>query len=723
MKGKRMLALLLALCMLLALSGCGAAAVAEDAGTERDAGAVESLEDTAVSLLTSGGHSNEAGKEETVYVIADASGIPQEVLVSCWVKNAGGEAELADRTELTGIENTKGDEGYTSGPDGAITWDAGGSDIYYQGRADKGLPVDVAVRYELDGRQVTPEELAGASGHLTITFQYTNNTGKRTVVDGESCTIYQPYVMVSGLLLDNEKAENVTVTNGKVINDGERSVVVGLAMPGLKESLGWKDWDVDLDIPETVVVEADVTDFSLLTTLTVASGDALGELGLDEVKDLDDLKDKVAELTDGSQTLVDGASAFSGYMGDLNSAAGQLSAGADTVDTYMQTLSDGLGTLQGAVAGLPDGAAKLLAGTQALSAALKSGYTGSDASKYGVYEALSAIASGADSVSAAASGIMAGAETVAAGADQIAAGAMSGSTEPGQYGIYEAAGAVEAGLEGAAAQLAEGLEDACAGLDAAGSYSQSAMDVLSGVVSGENLTEEQRTAISGAMQAVGANQQYVSGVKSALAGTSLDLSAAQAALEGIRSGAQTIAVGARQISCGVKSGDTSRQENYGIYEAAHAVKAGADQLAATARQLMAAVDTMTNGENLGAIISGLEELSGQSAQLLGAVDTLSGGAGALAQGTGSLSSNLNELEGAVAELYDNSILLRDGMNQLDSDGIRQIADLVNGDLERILHRIQSVQEYAEEWESFSGCPDGVDCSTRFVYKTGAIGAG
>ena len=582
--------------------------------------------------------------------------------------------------------------------------------------------MDVAVRYELDGRQVTPEELAGASGHLTITFQYTNNTAKQIVVDGESCTIYQPYIMVSGLLLDNEKAENVTVTNGKVINDGERSVVVGLAMPGLKESMGWKDWDVDIDLPETVVVEADVTGFSLLTTLTVASGDALRELGLDEVKDLDDLKDKVAELTDGSQTLVDGTSEFSGYMGDLNSAAGQLSAGADTVDTYMQTLSDGLGTLQGAVAGLPDGAAKLLAGTQALSAALKSGYTGSDFSKYGVYEALSAIAAGADSISAAASGIMAGAETVAAGAEQIAAGAMSGSADPSQYGIYEAAGAVEAGLEGAAAQLAAGLDSACAGLDAAGSYSQSAMDVLSGVVSGENLTEEQRTAISGAMQAVGATQQYVSGVKSALASTSLDLSAAQAALEGIRSGAQTIAAGARQISSGVKSGDSSSQENYGIYEAAYAVKAGADQLAATARQLMAAVDTMTNGENLGAIISGLEELSGQSAQLIGAVGTLSGGAGALAQGTGSLSSNLNELEGAVAELYDNSILLRDGMSQLDTEGIRQIADLVNGDLERILHRIQSVQEYAEELESFSGCPDGVDCSTRFVYKTGAIGA-
>ena len=429
MKSKKGLALILAASMLLSLTSCGTAAALSAQQSAEESAAETSLEDTAISLLTSGGHSDEAGKEETVYVVADANGNPQQTIVENWLKNADGSDELTDKTNLTDIENTKGDEDYTENADGTITWNAGGSDIYYQGKTDKELPVDVHVTYELDGREVTPEELAGASGHVVITFSYTNNTARQTVVDGKSCTIYQPYVMVSGLLLDNDKASNVTVTNGKTVNDGDRTVVVGMAMPGLTESLGLADVaDGKIDVPEDVTVEADVTDFSLLTTLTLASGDALKELGLDDVADLDDLESKIDELTDGSTKLVDGTSEFSDYMGQLSDAAGQLNDGATDVDTYMNALSDGLSTLQSAVTGLPDGASKLLAGTEALSAALKSGYTGSDSSKYGVYEAVSAIADGTSAISNAASGIMNGASTVSDTAGQIAAGAVSGDT-------------------------------------------------------------------------------------------------------------------------------------------------------------------------------------------------------------------------------------------------------------------------------------------------------
>jgi putative membrane protein len=724
---QKWIALTLALCLLFSLPGCSAAAANSSAqsGSESDSSAVEALEDTAVSLLTSGGHSSESGKEETVYVIADANGAAQDIIVENWVKNGAGSDTLTDRSTLSDIENTKGDEEFTRNADGTLTWAANGSDIYYEGHSDQALPVDVSVAYELDGQSVTAEALSGASGHVTITFSYDNHTAKQTEIDGEVRTIYQPYAMVSGLLLDGDCASNVTVTNGKVINDGDRYIVVGMAMPGLAESLDLDnftlgDESLDLDIPEEVVVEADVTDFSLLTTLTVASGNALAELGLDDLGDLEDLKSQVAELTDGSGKLVDGTAEFSDYMGQLNTAAGTLQDGASTVDTYMNTLSGGLDTLRSAVADLPSGAGQLLAGTQALQQALKSGYTGTDSSQYGVYEALAAIAAGADQLSAAAGSIMTGADTVAAAADQIALGASSGSADPSQYGIYEAAAAVEAGLTAAQSQLAQGLASACANLDTANGYSQSALEVLQSLAASENLTDEQRAALTGAMQAVGASQQYVGGVSAALSGTSLDFSSATAALEGIQSGAQAIAAGAQAISAGVKSGHMESQDQYGIYEAAYAVQAGANQLGAAARQLMSAVDTMTNDENLGALISGLEQLTGQSGQLISAVDTLSSGASSLAEGTGTLSGGTGELSAAVAELFANSITLKDGMSELDSEGIQEIADLVNEDLEGLLHRIQAVQDYAEEEESFSGTADGVACTTRYIYKTAEI---
>lgn len=566
MKSKKIPALLLAAGMLMSLAGCGVAAE-----PSADPSAEDALEDTAISLLTSGGHSDTAGKEETVYVVADAAGKPKQIIVENWLKNPDGSDHLADRTELTDVENTKGDEDYTKNADGTITWNANGSDIYYQGRTDKALPVDVSVRYALDGKAVTPEALAGASGHVAITFRYTNNTARQTVIDGKTCTIYQPYVMVSGLLLDNDKASNVTVTNGKTVNDGDRTAVVGMAMPGLNESLGLTDVaEGKIEFPEEVTIEADVTDFSLLTTVTLASGDALGQLGLDDIADLDDMEGKIGELTDGAGKLVDGTAEFSDYMGQLSSAANELNGGAAEVDTYMNALSDGLNTLQSAVTDLPDGAAKLLAGTEAL-------------------------------------------------------------------------------------------------------------------------------------------------------GGTLDLSSAFAALDGIQTGAQTIQYAASELAAGAVSGDTSSPENYGIYEAAAAVKAGADKLNAAAQQVMAGVDTMTNEENLGAIIAGLEELNRQSGTLLDAVDTLRSGAASLREGTGKLSSGMSEADSAVKQLFESSLELKDGMAQLDSDGIQQLAELVRGDLESVFHRLQAVQDYAAEQESFAGSPDGVESSVKFIYKTDTIG--
>ena len=717
MKSKKIPALLLAAGMLMSLAGCGAAAE-----SSADPSAEDSLENTAISLLTSGGHSDTAGKEETVYVVADAAGKPKQIIVENWLKNPDGSDRLTDRTELTDVENTKGDEDYTKNADGTITWNANGSDIYYQGRTDKALPVDVNVCYMLDGKAVTPEALAGASGHVAITFRYTNNTARKTVIDGKTCTIYQPYVMVSGLLLNNDKASNVTVTNGKTVNDGDRTAVVGMAMPGLNESLGLTDVaDGKIEFPEEVTIEADVTDFSLLTTVTLASGDALGQLGLDDIADLDDMEEKIGAMTDGAGKLVDGTAEFSDYMGQLSGAADELNGGAAEVDTYMNALSAGLSTLQSAVTDLPDGAAKLLAGTEALRSALKSGYTGEDASQYGVYEAVSAIAEGAASISEAASGIMDGASTISDAAGQIAAGAVSGDmSSPDNYGIYEAAEAVKSGLTDAAQQLGENLSAAGDALTQANAYSQQAMDVLSGVLAaGENLTPEQQAAITGAMQAVGGSRQYVSGVQSALGGT-LDLSSAFAALNSIQTGAQTIQYAANEIAAGAVSGDTSDPENYGIYEAAAAVKTGADKLNAAARQVMAGIDTMTNEENLGAIIDGLEELNRQSGTLLGAVDTLRSGANSLREGTGALSAGMSEADSAVKKLFESSLELKNGMAQLDSDGIQQLAELVRGDLESVFHRLQAVQDYAAEQESFAGGPDGVESSVKFIYKTDSI---
>lgn len=203
-----------------------------EATTESDS---DTLQD-ALAAEISADDSDDADKEETVYVLADADGTANDVTVSTWLKNADGSEGLNDKTNLSDIENVKGYEGYKDNGDGTITWAANGSDIYYQGKSSEKLPVDVKITYKLDGEEIEPSELAGKSGKVTIRFDYTNNTKQTVKAGSKNSEVISPFVMLSGMILPVDKFSNVQVENGKVISEGSNQIVVGYAVPGFKQS-------------------------------------------------------------------------------------------------------------------------------------------------------------------------------------------------------------------------------------------------------------------------------------------------------------------------------------------------------------------------------------------------------------------------------------------------------------------------------------------------------
>ena len=211
-------------CMMAVMTvACGSNTVEKDtaAATEEAAKESDTLEHALLTSAARAGSSEEAGKVETVYVTANASGAVDDVIVSEWLKNANSSAELSDTTELKNIVNVKGKESYTENSDGTVTWDANGSDIYYQGTTDKELPVDMKITYTLDGKEIAPEDLAGKSGKVTIRFEYDNKEKQVVDVDGKEVEVYTPFAMVSGMMLDSDKFANVEISNGKVISKME----------------------------------------------------------------------------------------------------------------------------------------------------------------------------------------------------------------------------------------------------------------------------------------------------------------------------------------------------------------------------------------------------------------------------------------------------------------------------------------------------------------------
>lgn len=317
------------------------------------------------AFAASGTSNSEVYKEETVYVNAKASGKTDKVTVSNWLKNSGSvSGDLEDESTLSDIKNVKGDEKYTSDGD-KLTWATDGEDIYYQGTTDKKLPVSVKLNYYLDGKQMKPSELKGKSGHLKITVDYKNNEKQNVSLDGKDTEVYTPFVMMTGMILPNETFSNVTIDNGKIISDGNKNIVIGFGMPGLKDSLNLSSEESDkVTIPESLSIEADVTDFTMSSTYTVALSDLLDDMNMDDIADVDDLQTALDDLEDAALQLVSGSDTLADGAGTLADGVNSYTDGVDTLNAGIQKYLGSNGELSGSVTEYVNGVNKVVKGVQ-----------------------------------------------------------------------------------------------------------------------------------------------------------------------------------------------------------------------------------------------------------------------------------------------------------------------------------------------------------------------
>lgn len=300
-------------------------------------------------------------KDETVYVLAGADGSVQKIIVSDWIKNTLADNTVSDKSELSNIENVKGEESYTMSGENVKVWNTQGNDVYYQGDIEKELPVNLTVTYKLDGKNVSAQEIAGKSGKVTIRFDYENCKYEMVKMDGKEEKIYVPFAMLTGMILDNDTFRNVEVSNGKLINDGDRTVVIGLAFPGLQENLGLS---LDkIEIPNYVEITADATDFEFGMTVTVATNEIFTEFDDTSFDSTANMAGSLSELTDAMTQLMNGSSALYDGICTLLDKSNELVAGVEQLATGAKSLKDG-------AASLNDGAVQMKTGMEGLASGL-----------------------------------------------------------------------------------------------------------------------------------------------------------------------------------------------------------------------------------------------------------------------------------------------------------------------------------------------------------------
>ena len=678
-------------------------------------------ETLARALSDNGSLKMEIGKDETVYILADCNGNAKSTIVSEWLKNPDKKERLEDVSDLEEIENVKGDEAFEQNG-GSLSWNAKGSDIYYQGTSRKEAPVTEKITYFLDGKEISAKNLAGKSGKVRIRFDYENHEKR-----GE---VFVPFLAVSGMVLD-DSFQNVAVTNGKVISNGDKNIVVGMALPGLKESLSADggDFSDDVSIPDYVEVAADAENFSLDMTMTVVTGiselDAKDSIDLSEMDEkMDDLTSAAGQLKDGSKDLFAGLDTMDEKMGEFSNGVGALKSGVADYTNGAKKLADGISTLKGQTGMLISGISDLAAsvgtlneGVKTLDQALRTPMSESEkanASKEARAEAERAIdaqfaddsnpqsyrhikeqasqafyasaagdgvkqAAAARAKEQATAGIQAQKPVIAAQAKEQATAAISGqldeiAAKAREQAVAAASGAVsdEAKAQLKAAFTAAGYVKAA---QAAGIPVEEAMknDAISAQVA-QGAEAQLQTLLGTIGTAAGAAaDQTARGVATEVAGSAAALAAGGAAEQAAGSVAEQTAGSvaeqvagsvAEQVAPGVVDGVANQAKDLVGTSVADSVRQGAKAAASQAASQAA--------------IAGAESAKRQIAKSIEKKDAKSGyslvsGMRALSEGVGGMSEKAPKLTEGIDRLYDGSQTLASKNSELN-DGTDKLSN-------------------------------------------------
>ena len=762
-------------------TGIGATAVfaekdstAVTAEADSTTGSSKDADDIADKLMDSVSlKDNDADKDESVYLISDANGNVNKTIVVDHLKNKDKKDTLEDASNLSDIENVKGKEKFTQSGD-KLTWQAGGKDIYYQGTATEEPPVTQKVTYYLDGKEISPEDLAGKSGKVKIRFDYTNTTSYTETVNGEKQTVSVPFAAITGLVL-GDGFENIEVTNGKAEVSDSSSVVLGYALPGLKDSLGIKDGDLDGDvnIPEYMEMTADVENFSMPAAMTfvVNASDYVSTDGID-TSDLDDmindLKDASTQLQDGSKTLAegtdtlaDGLSTLQSKLGTFASGVGTLKSGLKTYTDGVSTLSGGLNTLGNSTGALVDGADKLNSGAGQLasgSATLKDGLksytdgasqlntglnqlndnTGSlatgvtslnDGAKT-LSDGINAANKGAAGVSAGAAQLKTSIDTAKTGADSLAAGAKQVDEGVGQLtqSLSDMPETIKTNINKTLEPLNElnvgtlfktlgyidtdkiTADNVSAAADAAVNNAEKIIKALTTSMNDPDPSATYSKIVVGLSQGKGAVSVY-SAVNQSVIDSASTVQALKDGSAKVSDGASSLDAGLGQLSDGASE----------LSSGASDLAKGTTQLAIGATELQ--TGTQSLADKLPELTKGITSLVNGSNELVKNNDTLNVGATALNAGASQLSAGTQSLMNSVPTLTSGIKQLVDGSNTLvaNNDTLNAGATALNAGASQLSAGTQSLMNSVPALTS--GIKQLVDGSNTLVANNAQLNSG
>ena len=522
-------------------------------------------------------------KDEVVYVKLNNNGNVDNVYVvnSFDVKNG---EKIVDYGRYSNVLNlsTSDKLNYSSGVVDVNVSDTN-KKFYYQGDMKNcEIPWDINIRYTLDGKNISSEELAGKSGNLEISFDIKKN-------DTVDEVFFNNYALQISLTLDGDKCSDIIADGGTIASVGNNKTITYIKLAGEEAS-----YTINSNVEN---FEMDSISFNGLNM------DMNVDVNVDDMtSSFDTLVDAIDKLNDGASELKSGVDTYKNGVSTLYTGSSKLLEGVSSYKSGVNSLDKGINTLQSGLNGYKDGVNSLYSNSQKLLEGAKSLNSGVKALESGVSslnQGVNNLESGLNTLAYGSSSYKQNVNSYAQSVNQVVS-ALKSSLTPEQIEALNL-DALVSGAQG----LASAYENIDLGINNSKVGASSISDGAGSLANNIGTLSQ------------GSNNLY-SGIEALSSGSSALLSGIneiEGGASSLKSGSSALVSGINEIEGGassLKSGSSALVS--GINE----IEGGASSLKNGSSTLVSGIDSI--GEGVSALSKGTNELNSKTSNLPDEID-------------------------------------------------------------------------------------------------------
>ena len=297
-------------------------------------------------------------KEEVVYAKLNEDGKINNIYI---VNGFDSNKDIVDYGNYSNVLNLSTDDklNYINGVLNTKSLNVDGK-FYYQGKVESSeLPWNISLKYYLDGKSITSEELAGKSGKLEIKLDITQNKNINSI-------FYDNYALQIALTLNGDKCKNVVSEDATIANVGSTKSINYIKLPGTDAN-----YTLTADVTDFEMDAISINGMNMAISVDVDASEMTGDLNT-LVEAIEAVNDGTGTLKDGLDKYALGVNSLHDGTSELKNGVSQYKTGVNSLDSGVESLASGIGEYKTGVKAIYKNSNELFLGLGEVNSGMKS---------------------------------------------------------------------------------------------------------------------------------------------------------------------------------------------------------------------------------------------------------------------------------------------------------------------------------------------------------------